>query len=152
MMLTGRIVKGGPPCWCAECEIIGAYTDGTSRKDALMMLADCIETKIDHAGLKVTVTEIGESALGGYDVLVDSSEPAVLAAEVLRHQRQKNRLSLADVAKKLGSSSRNAYASYEQGAREPSLSKFRELLAAVAPDMVLSVGPRTSAKRKTKLR
>jgi transcriptional regulator with XRE-family HTH domain len=51
-------------------------------------------------------------------------------------------LSLADVAKLLGASSRNAYASYEQGRTEPTLGKFRELLLAVAPDMTLTVGPR----------
>ncbi len=59
-----------------------------------------------------------------------------------------HKLSLADVAKKMGASSLNAYAAYEQGKREPSLSKLRELLAAVAPEMVLTVGPRTTAKRK----
>lgn len=42
---------------------------------------------------------------------------------------------IADVAKTLGSSSRNAYASYEQDRTEPTLGKFRELLLAVAPDM-----------------
>jgi len=55
-------------------------------------------------------------------------------------------LSLADVAKMLGSSSRNAYASYEQGRTEPTLGKFRELLMAVAPDMALTVGPRLAPR------
>jgi len=44
-----------------------------------------------------------------------------------KYQRWKNKLSLADVAKALHASSRNAYASYEQGKREPSLGKLLSL-------------------------
>jgi transcriptional regulator with XRE-family HTH domain len=55
-------------------------------------------------------------------------------------------LSLADVARLLGTSSRNAYASYEQGRTEPTLGKFRELLMAVAPEMTLTVGPRSGPR------
>jgi len=57
------------------------------------------------------------------------------------------RISLADVAKKLGASSRSSYASYEQGRTEPSLSKYIELLAAVAPERALTVGPRSATKK-----
>lgn len=74
-------------------------------------------------------------------VLIDSTAPAMLCAAVLRYQRGRSKLSLADVAERLGKS-RNTYATYERGVREPSLSQFRELLAAVAPDLALLVGPR----------
>lgn len=80
---------------------------------------------------------------------IDSTEPARLAALVLTVQREHNKLSLADVAAKLGVSSRNAYARYEQGASVPTLDKYIELLAAVAPDMALMVGPRAT-KQKAK--
>ena len=90
--------------------------------------------------------------IGRIAVLVDATEPSLLAAQVLKYQREVHGLSLADVAKMLGSSSRNAYASYEQGRTEPTLGKFRELLMAVAPDMALIVGPRIGprAARPTK--
>jgi transcriptional regulator with XRE-family HTH domain len=58
-------------------------------------------------------------------------------------------MSLADVAKLLGAASRNAYASDEQGTREPTLGKFRELLGAVAPEMTLILGgPRDEQQRE----
>jgi DNA-binding XRE family transcriptional regulator len=153
-MLVGRIAKAEGTWWYAECDIIGAYTQGRSRKDAALMLADCIEAKIGREGLKVNVADApGDESL----VIVDASEPALLAAEVLKYQREAHGLSLADVAKRLGSSSRNAYAAYEQGKREPSIAKYQELLAAVAPELALTVGPRLGplkaepkAKAKTK--
>jgi hypothetical protein len=153
-MLIGRIAKEAGALWSAEVAAIGAFTQGTSRKDAASMLAEVIELMIDRPGFKVTVTEIGEDR-GGVAVLVDATEPSRLAAQVLKYQREVHGLSLADVAKLLGSSSRNAYASYEQGRTEPTLGKFRELLMAVAPDMALTVGPRlgprsTGATKKRK--
>lgn len=140
-MLIGRIAKEEGSLWSAEVAAIGAFTQGSSRKDAASMLAEVIELMVDRPGFKVMVTEIGEDQ-GGIAVLVDANEPSRLAAQVLKYQREVHGLSLADVAKVLGTSSRNAYASYEQGRTEPTLGKFRELLMAVAPEMTLIVGPR----------
>jgi hypothetical protein len=81
------------------------------------------------------------------EVIAESAQPEVLAAELLRYQRLTHKLTLADVQKKLGAASINAYAAYEQGKRAPTLAKFRELLAAVAPDMVMTVGRRRAAER-----
>ena len=149
MMLTGRIFRESTG-WSAHCEIVGIYTQGRSLKEATANLAEAIELKAGRDGLAVSVSDLGAIADDSHTVFIDSNDPALLAAEVLKYQREKNNLSLSDVAKRLGASSLNAYAAYEQGARKPSLGKFRELLAVVAPDMVLSVGPRGGAKRKTK--
>jgi transcriptional regulator with XRE-family HTH domain len=81
-------------------------------------------------------------------VLITANDPAALAARVLKYQREVHQLTLADVAKKLGASSLNSYAAYEQGKREPSLSKMAELLSVVAPEMALTIGPRTPAVAK----
>jgi L-fucose isomerase-like protein len=150
VMLIGRIAKEGQ-WWSAECEIVGAFTQGKTRKEAAANLAEIVEMKVERDGFKVTVTEVGQERDDAYSVFVEATEPALLAAEVLKYQREIHKLSLADVAKALGASSRNAYASYEQGHREPTLSKFGELLKAVAPEMALVVGPRAvgSTKRKT---
>jgi predicted RNase H-like HicB family nuclease/DNA-binding XRE family transcriptional regulator len=153
MMLIGRITKENGSRWSAEVDAIGAFTQGASRMDAASMLAEVIEMMVERPGFKVTVTEIGEDN-GSIAVLVDATEPARLAAQVLKYQREVHGWSLADVAKLLGTSSRNAYASYEQGRTEPTLGKFREVLMSVAPDLALTVGPRVgpraagSTKRK----
>lgn len=141
MMLVGRIKKEEGGYWSAEVEAIGAYTQGKSRKDAMVMVADLIEMMVDRPGFKVTVRETGAAGKDTCTVVIDASSPAPLAARVLKYQREVRGLSLADVAKILGSSSRNAYAAYEQGRTEPTLTKFRELLRAVAPDMAITIGP-----------
>ena len=145
MMLTGRIFRESTG-WSAHCDIVGIYTQGRSLKEATANLAEAIELRSGRDGLEIAVSDLGVAADDSHAVFIDSTEPAVLAAAVLRYQREKNHLSLSDVAKRLGASSLNAYAAYEQGSRKPSLGKFRELLAVVAPDLVLSVGPKRKAK------
>lgn len=151
MMLIGRVAKEEGPFWAAECEAIGAFTQGNSRAEAFEMLADLVETMINRPGFKASVAEIGKDG-DEVVVYVSGSDPAVLAAQVLKYQREVHKLTLADVQKKLGASSINAYAAYEQGKREPSLSKYLELLGAVAPDMALMVAPKKRAKAARKER
>lgn len=129
MMLIGRLSKETGTWWAAEAPVAGVYTQGRSRKDAAAMLADAFESLVNRPGFKVTVLDEGN----GDQVLVEANEPAALAAYVLKYQREAHGLSLAQAAKALGASSRNAYARYEQGASVPTLDKFAELLRAVAP-------------------
>ena len=147
MMLRGRIFKDSDTgkWWAAEAPTVGVYTQGTSRKDAFEMLADAVESGVNRKGFKVTVSEAG-----GEDVVIEASDPAALALYVLKVQRSHHGLSLADVAEKLGANSRNAYARYEQGGTVPTITKFVELLAVVAPDLVLKLEPRalTGARLK----
>lgn len=156
MMLVGRIAKDEGPLWGVEVEAIGAWTQGRSRREAIDMLVDLVETMIEtelkRPGVTVTVTVLGSDGPHAYNVLVEASEPALLGALVLKYQRTIRGLTLAEVATKLGTAHHNAYASYEQGRRDPSLGKFSELLAAIAPEMSLTVAPRQPtlrARRKT---
>lgn len=140
-MLTGKIFREGNG-WSAHCSIVGIYTQGPSFKEAIANLVEVIELKVAAPGFHATVTETSRSP-DAHSVLIQSTSPGLLAAEVLKYQREVHKLSLSDVAKKLGAASVNAYAAYEQGKREPSLSKFLELLAVVAPEMAMTVGPLT---------
>jgi predicted transcriptional regulator len=91
------------------------------------------------------VTELDRDK-SGYLVRIEANQPARLASLVLMVQRERNKLSLADVAKRLGAASRNSYARYEQGTSVPTMAKFEELLAVVAPDLALSIAPRESKR------
>lgn len=146
MMLTGFIKRGrgAGPGWVTSCGVIGVHTQGTSRKNAAEMLADAIESVAHRDGFKVRVSETGRVTDGEHEVIVDSVQPEVLAAIVLRYQREAHKLTLEQVTKRMGMSSISSYAAYEQGTREPSLSKFRALLAAVAPELVLGLVPRNA--------
>ena len=143
MMLIGRLSKETGTWWAAEAPVAGVYTQGRSRKDAAAMLADAFESLINRPGFKVTVIDDDDS---DDLVFIEANEPAALAAYVLKYQREVHGLSLAQVAKALGVSSRNAYARYEQGESVPTLDKFAELLRAVAPEVTLIIGTRKPAK------
>lgn len=137
MMLIGVVAKQQGPFWSADADMIGAHTQGMSRKEAVEALVANIDLLVESPGFKAAADDAGPG-----EVYITANEPWLLAARVLRYQRERHKLTLADVAKKLGASSINAYAAYEQGKREPSFSKYLEFLRVVAPEMALTVGPR----------
>jgi DNA-binding XRE family transcriptional regulator len=98
------------------------------------MVADLLETLVNRPGFTVTV----HPGKGG-DFEVSATDTRFLIALLLRRQREASGLSLAEVAKRLGAKSRNAYARYEQGQSVPSVEKLSELLAVISPgrDIVL---------------
>ena len=71
---------------------------------------------------------------------IGASDESALTAFLLRRERAKSGLTLAEVARKLGSKSLNTYARYEQGRTVPTVPKLSELLSAVASrkDFVLT--------------
>jgi transcriptional regulator with XRE-family HTH domain len=140
MMITGKIAKQEGVWWSAEAPIAGVYTQGKSRKDAMVMLGLAFEDLINRPAFKVKVTEHGP----GGEVLVEANEPAVLVAHVLKYQRETHGLSLADVQKALGESSRTTYARYERGQVVPSLQKLIDALRAVAPELGVVIEERAA--------
>lgn len=146
-MLIGYVEKQGR-WWVAECEIVGAFTQGRTKSEALENLAEVVELRVGKAGFAAKVTEVSKVQRNRFTVLIDPSEPAQLAAAVLKYQRARHQLSLAEVARSLGSASRNAYASYERGSREPTLGKLLELLGVVAPEMTVILGLRQPVRSR----
>ena len=143
MRLTGRIWKHGR-FWLAEVPMLDAMTQGRSRPEALRMVADLVETM---AGRSLRV-EVFPGPRGMFEI--GSDDAAGLVAVMLRRQREKHGLSLADVARRLGARSKTAYARYEQGRSVPTVDKLFELLAAVAPgeDFVLGEVSRVALPEK----
>lgn len=149
MMLSGRLFEecGG---WSIDCAIVGVYTQGPTREIALANLAEAIEMVVEREGFKVAVIETGQVDAGADIVFVDPSDPAPLLAAVLRQRRGWNKLTLSEVAEKLGASSADEYAAYEEGKVDPSISKFREFLAVVAPEYALTLGYRAEGSTPTR--
>jgi hypothetical protein len=84
-MLHGRFLKqrGG---WSAECEAIGAFTQGVSRKDAAAALADVVELRVgelrvDTKRFRATVTQLARAG-DEVPVVVAGNDPTSLAAAV----------------------------------------------------------------------
>jgi predicted RNase H-like HicB family nuclease len=121
--------------WAIEVPILGVVTQGRTRADAYLMVADAIEALVNRAGFSVEVFP-GED---GY-FEVGSSDFAPLTALMLKRQRLLNGVTLAEAAKRLSSSSPNTYARYEQGRTMPSVEQLGRLLAAVSPgsDLLIS--------------
>lgn len=125
MRFAGRVFKVGR-YWAVEVPILDVVSQGRSKKDALEMIADAIETLVNRAGFKVDVfAGVGEH------FEIGSEDQATLTALLLRRARQRAGLSLAQVAERLGSTSLNSYARYEQGRTMPTVQKLSQLFAAV---------------------
>ena len=134
MRFAGRVFRSGS-YWAIEVPILGVVTQGRTKKDAFEMIADAIEMLVNRTDFKVTVFP-GPAA----HFEVGATDQAALTALLLRRERLKAGLSLAQVASRLGSKSLNSYARYEQGRATPTVQKLSQLFSAVATngDFVLS--------------
>lgn len=128
MRFEGRIKKQGKH-WLIEIPAFDAMTQGGTKREAFEMAEDLIETMADAKGFRVqTYPSHGET------FEIDANSIGTLLALLLRRQRERQGLTLAEAAQRLGQSSPNAYARYEQGRAMPSVEKLEQLLKAIAPD------------------
>lgn len=132
MRFEGRIWKDGK-YWLVEIPVLDAMTQGRTKKEAFEMAADLVETLVDVKGFTVRVYPLPQDR---FELASDNSR--LMVALMLKRQRQRHGLSLAQVARKLKASSRNSYARYEQGRSMPTVEKLAELLSAVSgTDLVI---------------
>jgi predicted RNase H-like HicB family nuclease len=133
MRLHGKVYKDGK-FWLAEVPILNAMTQGHTRTEALSMVKDLLETLVNHPEFAV---EVHSGEHGEFEV--SCTDMRRLIGLLLRRQRERSGLSLAEAAARLGAKSRNAYARYERGTSTPTVEKLSQLLQAVAPgqDFVL---------------
>jgi predicted RNase H-like HicB family nuclease len=131
MRFEGRIWKDGKH-WLVEVPELGAMTQGRSRDEAYEMIKDLVETMADEPEFEVTVHPCSEDRFE-----IGANDVKTLVALLLRRQREKRGISLAEAAKRLEQKSRNAYARYEQGQTVPTVEKLEKLLKAIAPDQEL---------------
>ncbi len=128
MRFSGKIYQDGD-FWLAEIPVLDVMTQGYSRKEAIEMVADLVETMANAEDFQADVF-LGTD--GAFEV--GSTNPKVMTAVLLQRKRELSGFSLSQAAARLGASSRNAYARYEQGKSVPSVVKLNELLHAVSPD------------------
>jgi ribosome-binding protein aMBF1 (putative translation factor) len=126
MRLEGRVWKDGKD-WLVEVPMLDVMTQGRTRKEALAMIVDAIESLANKKTFRAKVYQTDEESIE-----VGSSDIATLTALLLRRQREAHGLSLAEVSKRLGQTSRNAYARYERGTSVPTIDKLQQLLSIVS--------------------
>ncbi len=127
MRFPGRITKDRG-VWLVEVPAFDALTQGRTKREAFTMAGDLIETMAGTRGFRVTVHPTGRESFE-----ISANRIDVLLALLLRRQRERQGLTLAEAAARLGQRSKNAYARYEQGKTMPTVEKLEELLRAIAP-------------------
>lgn len=128
MRFPGSVRKDGK-FWLVEISAFDALTQGRTKREALVMAGDLIETMAGARGFRVTVYPTG-----GETFEIGANRVSVLLALLLRRQREREGLTLAEAAARLGQRSKNAYARYEQGKTMPTVEKLEQLLKAIAPN------------------
>ena len=128
MRFHGSVYRDGR-FWLAEIPILDTMTQAHTRKEALAMVENLLVTLANRPGFTVDVHA------GKNDQFeISSQDTRTMTSLLLRRQRERSGLSLAEVADRLGAKSRNTYARYERGTSAPTLEKLNELLNAVSPD------------------
>lgn len=127
MRFEGKVAREGR-FWLAEIPLLDAMTQGRTRKEALAMIADWLETMVNREGFKADVHAANNNTFE-----VSGSDAAAMTALLLRRRREASGSSLRDVAVRMGASSRNAYARYERGDVVPTVDKLDALLKAASP-------------------
>lgn len=131
-MFHGNIWKEGK-FWLVEVPALDVMTQGRSKKNALSMIRDAIEELVHEKGFRIKVTPSD-----GNTLILSANDVAPLVALMLKRQRAKNGLSLADMQERLHTKSRNAYAQYEQGRSVPSIQKLLEFFSAMGAMTLLT--------------
>lgn len=127
MRFEGRVFRDGR-FWLAEIPLLDAMTQGRTRSEAFRMIADWLETMVNREDFRAEVHPRGKS-----EFEVSGNDVAAMTALLLRRRREASGSSLRDVASRLGSTSRNAYARYERGEVVPTVDKLDALLKATSP-------------------
>ena len=127
MRFAGKLYQDGK-YWLAKIPILDLMTQGRTETEAYRRVADLIETMVNQDDFKAEVFKRPQNTFE-----VGSRDTKPLVSLLLQRKREMSGLSLAQVAERLGMSSRNSYARYEQGLSTPTVEKLNELLHAVSP-------------------
>ncbi len=129
MRIEGRLIKSGR-WWAVEIPLLLVHSQGRTKKEALSMAKDAVECLIDSPGFAVSVAQNR-----GRTFSVASNDDSRLMSLALRQQRASHKLTIREVARRLGSTSPTSYSRYEKGRTKPSLDKFSQLLRAIDPSL-----------------
>ena len=132
MVLEGKIWKDGG-YWLIEIPALDLMTQGRSKKEAFLMLEDAVRTLVHRKRFRLKARPYDKMTF-----LVESNDEIALLALMLKRQRAKHHLTIAQMAKRLHVKSQNAYAQYEQGKSQPSFSKVQEFLTAMNSHAVMA--------------
>lgn len=129
MWIEGTLEKDGR-YWAVSIPALEAHTQGRTKKEAYFMAKDMLEGLAEAYGFDLDITVIPGA---GDTFRAGAVDTKTFTAFILRRWRQAHSLTLQEAAKRLGSTSLNTYARYEQGRSEPTISMMQRLIQAISP-------------------
>lgn len=125
--LEGKVWKSDKSkFWVAYIESLDMSTQGNSEKDAIAMIKDAIKSLINKKGFRIVIN-LGKNG----KFYICANDTKAWMGFILQRLRMKEGLTIEEVAGRMGSSSKNAYARYEQGKSLPGLEKLSQILGAI---------------------
>jgi hypothetical protein len=103
------------------------------------MAGDAVEALVEKKGFSAHATLTKSHGDEDYFIL-SSDDEATLVALFLRRQRAASKLSIRQLAKRLGYKSPSAYSQYETGKHIPGLDKLARFIRAMNPRLQVSLG------------
>src|SRR5882724_6599681 len=102
MKIAGKVWKSRKSeLWLAEVPILDLVTQAESIDEISDMVKDAIECHIDAKNFKVSVERRKNV------IFIESNEPKLLTALILKRQRTRQKMTLEEVTTNLGASSIN---------------------------------------------
>jgi hypothetical protein len=132
MLIEGRLSKIGKQ-WTAEIPLLQTMVAAKPMEPVEHALDKLEDLAKDH-GLRLNILSKEEEKF-----FVEIQNLEDFFPLVLKRKRIAKKLSIADVAKRLGNSSRNSYAQYEYGKTKLTLQKYAEILHVIDPQLQIVV-------------
>ena len=121
------------------------WTQGETKEECYMMAREAVTLAFESEIGGTDFTELVEAHPEEGDVFTLTVPEQEALQMMIKLLRASQGFSLGDASKALGSSSKNSFAQYEQGAREPGVTKLAQLLDVLHYDLVLSVRTKKTA-------
>jgi uncharacterized protein YlxP (DUF503 family) len=141
MQILGDIWKDGM-FWVIECPTLDVSTQSETKKGALKMMVDLVQTMVNDRKYNVSISAVGKR---GFSMTFKNPTPIIAA--IIARSRSSSKATLAEIAKAIGSKSPNAVYQYETGKHDPGMEKLNQLLNAMGFDIVISVVKLNKPKR-----
>jgi predicted RNase H-like HicB family nuclease len=137
MILPGIITKEDG-FWIAECAALDAMTQGRTKKEALQMLLDWVQTALDDPSFSIDLREVSKGALH-----LTFEDPRRIVGLIIERARESAGMTYEEVAFKVGLKNRSGIKSMTLGKHDHRFSKLLSTLNAVGYDLKIEVVPRT---------
>ena len=125
--LEGKVWKSNKSkFWITYVESLDISTQGNSEQNSIAMLKNAVKLLVNKKKFRIVVRP---DKNGKFHIF--ASDTKTWLGFILQRLRMKEGLTIEEVADRMGSSSKTAYARYEQGKSLPGLEKLSQILKAI---------------------